>query len=593
MKSIVHQGCSIDQQKSSDIWEEAATDVDSGLAIWPEIRRRWWPILQVLMASMAINLLGLAVPLFVMNVYDRVAPNQAIETLWVLAVGVGGALFFDFLLKLLRHYFVEATGRGLDLHLSHRLFAKLMRLRPGHLPSTAGDLTSRVQGIERLREFFSSLTLFSFVDLPFAALFVLMIGYLGGLSLALVPVAAASFLIAAGLLFQGVLAGFGGSGGLDATERNGLLVEAVQQLVTVKSLGVEERLQRRWDRLEESLRRSIFRERGQAAVFLLFSSLVTSFAYVAMVVIGVYRIRDGVLTTGGLMACSILSGRVMAPLLQIASIVTRLQQVRAATRGLAGLMALPEERPAGRRLLLRDACAGNFSLAGVFFRYPQGNDAALKNIKLQVRAGEKIGIVGRSGSGKSTLMKVLAGIYPAGAGSVLADGVEIGQLDPAGYRALIAFAAQDSGLFAGTVRDNIKLAAPGLSDGEILDALAMTGLDGVVKNHPLGLDRDIGTNGRDLSGGERQAVILARVMATPKPVVLLDEPTAGMDMMAERLFIEKFKTLLAGRTLIVVSQRLAVLELVDRLVVMQDGTIRADGPKDAVLAAMSGRLHDQ
>lgn len=558
---------------------------------WPEISKHWWVFLQVIVASLTVNVLALAVPLFVMNVYDRVVPNQAMETLWVLAIGVVVVLGFDFLLKFLRHYFVDITGQRLDTLLSCRIYEKLLRVRPGGLPWTAGDLANRVQGYERLREFFSSLTLFSFVDLPFAALFVGLIGLFGGLMMACVQVVAAIVLLCLGLFFQGPLRRVMAVNFSDAALRNGFLVETIQQLLTIKILGAEGRLQRRWDSIVDGTVLSAARERGLANTFLLIAGLITSLSYIFLVVVGVYQIQAGVLTMGGLIACSILSGRVMAPLVQIASILARLQQTTVAFHGLNQLMALPEETALGRQLLHRESFSGDFSLKGVYFKYPQQTDMALKNITVSIRQGERVGIVGRSGSGKSTLVKLLAGIYPVGAGQVLVDGIDIGQLDPAEYRAAVAFAAQDSHLFAGTVRDNIRLAAPHLSDEEIMGRLRLTGLDAVVKNHPLGLDRQVGANGCDLSGGEKQAVILARTLATPRPIVLLDEPTASMDLMAEQVFIDHCAGVLAGSTVVLVSQRLALLELVERLIVIKDGMVLADGPRGEVLAAMSsGRV---
>ncbi|MBF0371099.1 MAG: type I secretion system permease/ATPase [Magnetococcales bacterium] len=559
---------------------------------WPEVGRHGFSIAQVLAASVAINLLGLAVPLFVMNVYDRVVPNQAMETLWVLALGVGLALLFDFALRSLRYYFIDLTGRNLDTLLSARIFEKIMRLGLSQRPGSAGALANRVRSFENLRDFFTSATLVAFVDLPFAGLFILVIGLLGGMQMAAIPLVVALTVILVGLMFQVPLFRRMGSNHQETTRKHGFLVEAIQRLEMIKILGAEGRMQARWERLTDAMSEAAMGERWLASLFQFFATFIAQSAYVGLILVGVYGIARGELTLGGLIACVILGGRVMAPILQIAAVLARLQQARVALGGLNQLMALPEERPPQQQWLHRPTIQGSLTFRQLFFRYPEQTESAIRQLNLSIQAGERVGIIGRSGSGKSTLLKLITALYTPQNGQVLVDGIDVGQLDPAQLRHAVGYAQQESALFSGSLRDNIAMGGSAHPDDTtLLQALALTGMESLAQRHPSGLDRSVGTQGGNLSGGERQAVSLARALVESRPILLLDEPTSAMDLAAERLFIRRLGESLGSRTLLLVTQRTGLLALVDRLIVLDQGRVLADGPRDDVFKALNeGRL---
>ena len=558
---------------------------------WPEIRAHWFVILQVILASMTINILALAIPLFVMNVYDRVVPNLALETLWALAAGVCMVIGFDLILKNLRAYFVDGTGRNLDTLLSGKIFEKLMRISLLHQSGPSGTMANKIKSFERLRDFFSSATLVAFVDLPFALLFIVMIGFLGGGVMATVPLTFGGLIIVLGILFQGPVSRVLNANYQEMAHKHGFLVETLQRLDTIKVLGLEGRMQRHWDGLVDHMAQLSSSERRSSNLFLTLSQSLGNLAYVATILLGVYQIGAGELSMGGLIACSILNGRIMAPFLQIASIMVQLNMARVSLSSLNEMMALPEERLPGRQLLHRPEIQGKIEMRHVFFRYRNQPQPALKNISFVIEPGEKVGVVGRSGSGKSTLFKVILGLYPPMNGSALVDGIDVQQLESAELRSSISHVTQDSDLFSGTIRSNIGFGSQVQDDHEIIEGLAMTGFDKEVAAHPLGLDRPVGPLGKALSGGEKQAICLARSLVGQKQIFLFDEPTSALDTASEQTLIRGLGPKLKDKTFIMITQRLNMLHLVDRLMVMDNGVLVADGPRDEVMAALqSGQL---
>ncbi len=558
---------------------------------WPEIRANWFVILQVVLATMTINVLALVVPLFVMNVYDRVVPNLALETLWALAIGVYLVIAFDFILKNLRSYFLDATGRNLDTILSGKIFEKLMKISLLNQTGSPGAMANRIKSFERLRDFFSSATLVAFVDLPFALLFIVMVGFLGGTVMAAVPLGFGVLIILLGFFFQGPISRFLKTNYKVMAGKHGFLVETLQRLDTIKVLGLEGRMQRHWVSLVDHMARLSSGERRNSNLFLTLSQALGSLGYVTIIVFGVYQIGNGELSSGGLIACSILNGRIMAPFLQIASIMVQLNQARVSMTSLNDLMAMPNEQLSGRQLLHRPEIHGKIEMRNVFFRYRNQPQPALKGVSFIIKPGEKVGIVGRSGSGKSTILKILLGLYPPINGSALVDDIDVGQLEPAELRGAVGHVTQDSDLFSGTIRSNIGFGYRGLDDQEIMVGLAMTGFDKEVTAHPLGLDRPVGSLGKDLSGGEKQAICLARALVGEKQIFLFDEPTNALDTAAEQTLIHGLGAKLMGKTFVVITQRLNMLQLVDRLIVMDKGVLMADGSREEVMAALqNGQL---
>jgi ATP-binding cassette, subfamily C, bacterial LapB len=564
----------------------------AGNWFWAEIFSNKYAIAQVVAASMTINLLTVAVPLFVMNVYDRVVPNQAVETLWVLAAGVGLVLGFDFLLKNLRYYFIDSTGRNLDTILSSRIYEKILSLRLEHQPESAGGLANRVRSFESLRDFFSSATLVAFVDLPFALLFILVIGYLGGRWIAAIPLASMALIMGLGFLFHGPLLRLMDTTYHNTAQRHGFLVETINRIEAIKYLGIQGLMQRKWDGLVDADARSAMKNRRRASLFLFLAGTISSMTYVSIIVAGAYRVFAGELTLGGLIACSILSSRIMAPLVQISGILARFQHAKVSLKSLTRLMSLPDERQSEQTFLHRPSIAGGIEFRNLFFRYQGQQKAALRNISVVIEPGERVGILGRSGSGKSTFMKLVMGLYRPTGGSVLVDGAEVAQLDPAELRSAIGYVPQEPTLFSGTFRENVGLGTPHACDEEILSALSLTGLEEAVKSHPMGLDRPVGPQGGSLSGGERQAICVARALMGSKSVYLLDEPSSAMDSAAETVLMQGLNRVLEGRTLVIVTQRLQMLQLVNRLIVLDGGGLVLDGPRDEVMKTLqSGTLN--
>lgn len=544
-----------------------------------------WPIwAQVAIAAVLINLFALVMPLFAMNVYDRVVPNLVMETLWALAIGTALVLGFDFVIRLLRGYFVDLAGKNADVLLASRIFQQILGMQYAHRPASAGGFANELREFETLRDFFTSATLVTLIDLPFVFLFIAMIGFIGG-ALAWVPLAAVPIVVMVGIVLQIPLDAIVRRSFREAAQRHAILIETLNGLETIKSIGAESRMQRRWEQFVAMASKSSLSGRLMASIAVNFSMLAQGIAYAAIIVVGVYMIAAGQLTIGALIACSILSGRAMAPLAQVAGLLTRYSQSMTALKALDRIMQMPLERPAQDALLHRPRIVGAIEFRNVNFEYPHGG-AALKGVSFRIAAGEKVAIVGRVGSGKSTASKLILGLYRPSDGAVLVDGVDSRQIDPADLRRHIGAVPQDVFLFNGTVKDNILLGAPEANDADVLRASRIVGLDEYMQVLPEGYDLVVGERGERLSGGQRQAVALARAMVRDPSVLLLDEPTSAMDQGTEDRIKRRLAGALKDKTLILITHRPSLLSLVDRLVVFDAGRIVADGPRDQVMTAL-------
>ena len=557
---------------------------------------RWWfwgtlwrfkrYYLETMVGALMINVLAIAVSLFVMNVYDRVVPNNAEATLWVLAAGVGIAIGFEFVARTLRGYLLDAVGKKIDLLLSSTLFRQALGIRMEARPVSAGAFASNLREFEGLRDFFTSATLTTLTDLPFVFLFAWIISLIGG-PIALVPMLAIPVLLFVGMLAQIPLSRLMQRHLSESSAKHGILIEAVEGVETLKTLSAEGAMQRRWENYTALTAQVSMRLRFISSLVVNFSMLITQVVTVLMVAWGVYRIAEGALTTGGLIACTILAGRALAPLGQLAALLTRYQQSRSALMALNRIMALPTERPAGRTFLHRPVLTGQIEFSDVNFSYPKTKIGVLHGVSFRIQPGEHVAILGRVGSGKSTTLRLMMGLYESASGSVLLDGTDLQQIDPADLRRNVAYVSQDVRLFYGTLRENITLGAPLADDEAILAATRMAGLDRLVAGHPLGFDLVVGERGEGLSGGQKQSIALARALLAAQPVYLLDEPTSSMDHNTEHAFITQFKTFIKGRTLVLATHKPAMLDLVDRLIVLEGGKLVADGPRDSVLRALT------
>ncbi len=565
----------------------------TGHWFWSTILKQWPVYGEVLLAAVLINCFAIATSLFAMNVYDRVVPNAALETLWVLTVGVGIVLAFDFLLKTLRGYFIDAAGKIADIELASRLFSHVMGMRLAARPKSAGAFANNLREFETLRDFFTSATLTSLVDLPFLIFFIAIIWAIGGV-VALVPLAGVPIVVGAGLLLQVPLNRIVRRTFREAAQKHGVLVEAINGLETIKSVAAEGRMQRSWERFVAATAESANRSRLLSALTVNIANLVANLVYVGVIVVGVYEIAAGRLTTGALIACSILAGRAMAPLGQVAAVLTRYNQARTALETLNGIMALPSERPPERIFVHRPTIRGAIEFKSVSFCYPGQKLPALAEVSFRIAPGERVGLIGRIGSGKSTVEKLVLGLYEPDEGSVLIDGIDVRQLDPADLRRNIGCVPQDVVLFQGSIRENITLGAPFVDDAAVLRAAAIAGVEDFVGRHPAGYDLNVGERGEMLSGGQRQSIAIARALLLDPPILLMDEPTSAMDNGAESRFMQRLAREVTGKTLVLVTHRASLLALVDRLVVMESGRIVADGPKDKILKALaSGQLRGE
>lgn len=553
------------------------------------VLRHYMPIYRhVAFASVVINLIGVASPLFVMNVYDRVVPNNATDTLWVLATGILIAYFFDFLLRTLRNHFVDVAGRNADVVLSSSLVNKVLTMRLDAKPESTGALVNNLREFESLREFFSSSTLLACIDVPFLFIFLLLLGFIGG-PLVFLPLAAMPILFGAGIFLQLAAKRSAEHGYRQNMQKNALLVELVNGLETLKCCMAESRMQHLWESVVGTSAKASADARKYASLAVGISMLVTQMVTVAMVIWGVYRISDGLMTMGGLIGSNILVGRAMAPLLQMATLLTRVQNSRVALKALDLLMELPSENQDEKALVDFGLLEPSFRMEDVSFAYPGSERAALSNVSLNIRPGERVAIVGRMGSGKSTLGKLLIGLFQPNEGAVKFGGVDIRQLAGADLRGRVGVLPQDVVLFYGTIRDNIALGDPSINDHLVLRAASLAGVADFVRNIPAGFGAQVGEQGKALSGGQRQAVALARALVRDPEVLILDEPTSNMDDGSERQVQRRLLSILDGKTLIVITHRLSMLALVDRIIVMDGGRITLDGPKEEVLRRLRGQ----
>lgn len=549
-----------------------------------------WLYTDALLASLLINLLGLMVPLFVMQTYDRVVPNQALSTLWVLTIGLLVGTLFELLLRVLRFRLLDIAGKKTDVVLSATLFERITGMMMKARPASIGGFAQSIHDFQGLREFLTAVTLTSLIDLPFALLMTLVIGLLGGW-LVVIPLLAFPLTALFAFVIQRRLRDTVQRSLALGAERQALLIETLGGLETLKSCGAESERQHQWESTHGALTRLDAHARLLSAIALNGTLFLQQMAGVALIVGGVYSIIAGHLSVGALIACYMLNGRIMAPLGQIASLITRHQQAQLTMKSTDALMSLPQERDSQQRPLEHTRLKGALELRQVGFSYAEQTTPALQGVNLRIAPGEKIGIIGRSGSGKSTLARLLMGFYSPSEGQILFDGLDQRQIDIADLRHQTGYVAHDLPLLSGTLRSNMTLGARYISDERLLEVAELTGVSELARQHPQGFERPVGERGQLLSGGQRQAVLLARALLLDPPLLLLDEPTSSMDNSSEEVLRSRLRDWSRNKTLLLITHRTAMLSLVDRLIVLDGGKIVADGPKDAVIEALrKGRV---
>ncbi|ACB34359.1 type I secretion system ATPase [Leptothrix cholodnii SP-6] len=544
----------------------------------------------VLWAAFLINLFALAFPIFTMNVYDRVVPNHAVETLWVLSTGLILVLGADLYMRLLRSRFVDEASARIDLQLSATLMERVLGMRLEHRPASVGSFAANLRGYEQVRDFIAASTVTTLIDLPFALLFMLTMLWIS--PWLLLPVVIAFVLILlTGWVLQGRLHTLSQSTYQASAQRNATLVEALTGIETIKTQAAESVVQSRWERGNQFLASAQVRMRDIANRASYGTSSLVQIVSLAVIVIGVYLISERSLTMGALIACTTLAARALAPAGQIVGLLMQYQGARTALTALDAVMAKPVEREGGQNFLHRREMLGEIELRNVSFAYPGRDDAVLEGVSLRIAPGERVAFIGRVGSGKTTLQKLMLGLYQPTEGAVLIDGIDLRQLDPADVRRNMAYVSQDVTLFYGTLRDNITLGLPYADDQAVLAAADTACLSEFVNRHPRGFDLQVGERGDLLSGGQRQAVGIARAVLHNAPVLLLDEPTSAMDFSTEAQITRKVTDFAEGKTVVLVTHRTSMLALVQRVVVIDGGKVVADGPRDRILEALqSGRI---
>jgi ATP-binding cassette subfamily C protein LapB len=543
-------------------------------------------ILKVMLAALLINLFALASPLYVMNVYDRVIPNNAMETGWVLAIGALTVFVFDFLIKTLRGYFIDLTGRKIDVIVGRRIYDQVLDMKLSGKPASSGMFASMLKEFDAVKEFFTSATISAFVDLPFTLLFILVIYLLAG------PVAFVLFglmllVMAVGFVLQFPLRHLIAKSLKAAEAKHGLLVETITGLETIKAIRADGKLRARYSDYVGEAAYVSQKSRFFSALGMNFTSFVQQSVTVFVILFGMYMVRDGDLTVGALIGTVMLGGRALAPMGQIASLITRYHQSRSSLKNIDQLMQAPTERPADKRFLHRPDFAGKISLDRVDFSYPASDRKILDNVSFTINAGEKVGIIGRIGSGKSTIARLMMGLYEPKEGGLLMDDTDYRQIDPVDLRRNIGYIAQDVVLFSGTVKDNLIVSNPTASEEDVLHAAKLSGVHDFISTHPQGYDAMIGERGEGLSGGQRQAIALARAILAKPKVLICDEPTNAMDIQSEEAFVKHIHSYAKDQTVILITHRQMLMALVDRLIVIDNGRVLADGPRDKVLKALT------
>jgi len=557
--------------------------------VWQALLARKRVFLEAVLATGLVNLLTLATSIYSMQVYDRVIPNQGFQTLWVLSVGVALAVGLEFLLKQVRSHTVDRACNAIDQQLSEWFFNRMMGIRMEARPASVGTLASQVKGFEMVRGVLASTSLFVLADVPFALFFILVIALVGGWVVA-VPLIALPIALVAGLVFQRAIQRHTRRN-LDGNNRRaGLLVEAVDGAESLKANSAEWKLQARWNHLVAETSESDQSIRTYSTLAQNLTVALQQFSYIALVALGAYFVTINELTMGGLLACTIISNRAMMPIVQLPGVMVQWAHARAAIEGLDKIIALPSEADSAHHALAPQTLEGGLRFERVRFAYGMAPRPALELERLDIKPGERVGLLGAIGSGKSTLLKLSSGLFRPTEGKVFLGGVDLALLATAVARESVGYLPQDARLFSGTLRDNLLLGLPDPGDEAILQAAQRTGLIELIGGQPKGLALVITEGGRGVSGGQKQLIMLTRTLLAKPQIWLLDEPTGAMDSVTEARIVNLLNEITtAGASLVAATHKTALLPLFDRLIVLQNGRILMDGPRDAVLAKLSGR----
>lgn len=526
-----------------------------------------------------------------MQVYDRVIPAESYPTLWVLFLGVLVAAALEFAVRQARTHISDIMGKVVDLKVSSLFFARAMAIKNDERPKSTGSFISQLREIDQVRELLTSTTLGAAADMPFVLLFLGIMAWVGGW-LVLIPLLAIPLIVIPGILVQWPMARLAKEGMRESAIRNAVLVESIEGVEDIKALQAEPYFQRQWEQTHAVSASIGMKQRLWGSRLTGWASTVQQITYAGMLVFGAYLVLAGEITTGTMVACSLLSSRTIAPLMQLTMVFSRWQHAKNAMEGLNELLKKPLDRDTEKNMARCPVLSGHYQLQNVQYSYDEEKAVQALHIdSLEIKAGERVAVLGKVGMGKSTLLKLLSGQAEANRGKVIIDGVDMSQIDPVDVRRQVGLLSQDSRLFFGTLRQNLMLGHPHATEQELIQALRISGALSLVQQDAASLDRMINEGGRGLSGGQRQMVMLSRLIVRNPQVVLLDEPTASMDEHLENYVIHQLGNWMTGRTMVLVTHRPALLALVDRIIVVEGGKIVADGPRDEILTKASRSAH--
>lgn len=541
----------------------------------------------VLYASLLINLFVLASPLFTMNVYDRVVPNNAIETLWVFAIGVVIIYSIDTFLKFTRTYLLESAAKKSDVIMSSIIFEKVLDLKLAHHPASVGSFASNLKDFDSIRSFLTNATMAAIIDLPFAVIFLAVIWYIGG-TLVLIPMVTMGLILAYAFFIKNPLKKSIESTHEASAKKSSILIETLNNIETLKALGTTSLAQWKWEESTGEIATKSLKSRLLSASIPTVTQFLIQLNTVMVIVYGVYLIQEFELSMGGLIAIVILTSRTLAPMGQVAALMTNYEDTKTSYETLNEIISKPSERPSGKKFVQQPKFTGHIEFSDVTFTYPGSEVPSIKNVSFVIEPGEHVAIIGRIGSGKSTIHKLLLGLYEPDSGQILIDGIDIKQIDPADLRKHMGYVAQDIMLFRGTVKDNITYRASHASDAAMIRAAHISGTDEFIKKHPKGYEMPIGERGQGLSGGQKQSIGIARAFLLDTPIMLMDEPTNAMDQITEAKLLDKLSVNLDGVTSLFVTQKMTLLQIVERVIVMNEGRVFIDAPKEDALKKLQG-----
>lgn len=558
---------------------------------WGTLVRSREIFISVILASVLVNLFVIATPLFTMNVYDRVVPNDALDTLWVLAIGVMVVFAFDALIRYTRTYLLEVAGKKSDIIMSSILFEQTLNLRMDQWPKSLGAFANNLRDFESIRNFFTASTMATLVDLPFAVIFLIVVAYIGG-PMVSIPLITITLLLVFSFMMikplrESIEATFEAS-----ANKNAHLIESLNNIQTIKTLGASHHSQWVWEESSGEIATKSMRARMMSGSIQVVTNLLVQLNTVGLIIFGIYQITDLQLSLGGLIAVVMLSSRAVAPMGQIASLITHFEQTQTAYRALDALMQQPVERSEEKKYVRRIKFDGGIELKSVDFSYPEVERHTLSGISLNIKPKEHVGIIGKVGSGKTTITKLIVGLYSPTAGTMSIDGIDINQIDPADLRHHIGYLSQDVELMRGSIRDNLVYKDPHIDDDRLIEVAKICGVDLFVNKLPLGFDTAVGEQGAWLSGGQRQSIALGRSLLLDEPILILDEPTNSMDNTTEATIRQQLYDFTRDKTLVLVTHKAPMLDLVERLVVVDEGRIVMDGPKEKVLKALQGEKNE-